>query len=122
MREALEALGIGRERLAWFPHPVRVRRLIVPRPAYEEHNFVYDAYAGLAREVGAWLLGRRPGGGGGPAWLSRTRYEKLSQGFEDEAVVEGALAGLGVEVVYPEALTLAEQVRALTGWSRRGGS
>lgn len=53
--------------------------------------------------------------GGGPAWLSRTRYEKLSQGFEDEAVVEGALAGLGVEVVYPEALTLAEQVRALTG-------
>ena len=64
---------------------------------------------------GRGCSGGRGTGAAGRLTCRGRGIEKLSQGFENEAVLEGALAGLGVEVVYPEALTLAEQVRALTG-------
>ena len=114
--EPLQALGIPKERLAWFAEPTRVRRLIVPRPAFEEHNFVHDAYVRLTREVGTRLLrGGGPVVPAGPAYLSRTDYPQISQGFDEEATLSAAVAGLGVQVVFPEALSLADQIRMVTG-------
>jgi len=108
MRATLLALGIPHGRLVRFPHPVRVRRLIVPRPSFEEHSFVHAAYPRLTRHVGA-RLGPAAPSGSGPAYLSRVAYPRITQGFDNEAELEAVLAALGVEVIRPEVLPLADQ-------------
>lgn len=108
MRSCLLALGIPHGRIVSFPHPVRVRRLIVPRPSFEEHSFVHAAYPRLTRHVGA-RLGPAAPSGSGPVYLSRAAYPRITQGFENEAELEAVLAALGVEVIRPEALALADQ-------------
>ena len=111
IREPLLALGITQDRLHRFDRPTRIRRLIVPRPAFEEHNFIHTEYRHLMRTIGSTLLPDPPPPRTGPAYLSRARYPWITQGWVDEADLASRLSALGIPVIHPEDLTLAEQVQ-----------
>ncbi len=107
--DAFQALNLSPSLFRAFPGPTRIRKLIVVRPSFEEHNFVYPAYVRLARHLGVGLtLTSREAKA--PAYLSRTHYPRLSQGFENEQELVEALASFGVEIIYPERLSLSEHV------------
>ena len=105
----LGALGLTRANLAWFPGPTRIACLVVPRPAFEEHNFVHAEYIGLVRAIGDRITPRTPARRG-PVYLARTRFRPISQGFVNEQDLVDHLSALGVAIVYPEDLTFAEHV------------
>ena len=103
------ALGLARGNLAWFPGPTRIPYLVVPRPAFEEHNFIHAEYVALTRAIGA-RLASPPAARRGPVYLARTRYAKITQGFVNEQALVDRLAAVGVTIVHAEDLTLAEHI------------
>ena len=103
------ALGLVPANIVHFPVPTRIPQLVVPRPAFEEHNFVHRAYVALTRTIGAGLTKpslRRCG----PVYMARTRYPRITQGFVNEQELVDRLATLGIAIVYPEDLSFAAHV------------
>lgn len=107
----LEAIGLSQDRFVHFSRPTRIRRLIVPRPCFEEHNFVHTVYLDLARTIGTHLLGTGTPTQEGAAYVSRAHYHPITQGFENEQGLVNVLEAFGVEIFYPETMTFADQVR-----------
>ncbi len=109
MAACFTALGLTPSNVVRLSVPTRVRHLLVPRPAFEEHNFVHAAYVDLARAVGA-VLPRPPNPQRGPVYLARTRYPRITQGFVNEQALVDRLAALGVAIAYPETMDLGAHV------------
>ncbi|MFI8526896.1 glycosyltransferase family 61 protein [Promicromonospora sukumoe] len=108
--ELLGAYGIGRERVRLITGPVRVERLITATQAFQQPNFLSPAARDVWARVTAGLL---PRAGQDPlperVFVSRrvaTRRRCLN-GDEVERRFEDA----GFVVVYPEDLSLPDQVR-----------
>jgi capsular polysaccharide biosynthesis protein len=113
--ELLTGLGLGPERFVRFGAPVRVGRLIVPGPSVVEMSHVHPAFVQMTRTIGAALGGDAAPDRGGPVWLSRTRLPVGTQGWGNEDSLEAVLRPLGVEVVYPEARSIADRIRLFAG-------
>lgn len=101
--------GIRREQFADPREPVRVRRLTVVRPSFEEHNFAHLAYGDTTRRIGRALLEGKTLGEGPPVYLSKTALTRGVQRFVNEPDLQERLAKAGVEIVHPERLSLSEQ-------------
>lgn len=104
----LGALGLTPDRFVRFTRPTRIRRLIVPAPAFEEGHRVHEAFGRLCRGIGAQFAG--PSGPRPPAYLARTRLTVGVKAIANEAALADALARMGVEVLHPEAMPWPEQV------------
>ncbi len=109
--EILGALRLSPDRLTRFTEPTRIRRLIVPRPSLIEMGHVYPAYLQTMRAIGRRLVGTFASARDGPVYLSRARLPSATQGFEDEEALEAVLTRLGVEIAYPETLSVAQAAR-----------
>ncbi|WP_018262899.1 glycosyltransferase family 61 protein [Methylobacterium sp. WSM2598] len=111
-RVILERLGLGPGDLVHFDRPVRLPRLLLPEPAFEERAFVHAVYGALCREIG------RPFRDGPaldrPVYLTKTRLPAgIARIANEEAIVE-ELDRRGVEIVAPETLPFVEQVRLVS--------
>ena len=109
--EIFGGLGLAPDRLVRFARASRIRRLIVPRPSLVETGHAYPDYLRMMRRIGGRLVRDVSPGRDGPVYLSRTRLPSATQGFENEDALETVLTGLGVEIVYPELLPVAETAR-----------
>ncbi len=104
----LGALGLTPDRFVRFTRPTRIRRLIVPAPAFEEGHCVHVAFQRLCRGIGAPFAvksGPRP-----PAYLARTQLTAGVKNFSNEAALAETLERMGVELLFPEAMPFSEQV------------
>ncbi len=124
LREILGRLGIGPHNMVSFGGPVRIARLIVPSPAIEEHNFSHRVFAQLCNRIGALLTDRLPQAPrAAPVFLSKLKVGGGVSHLANEAEFCDRLAARGVEIVFPEQLDLAEQIRLfrdtamITGWA-----
>ena len=124
LREILGQLGVGADNLVSFSGPVRIARLIVPSPAIEEHNFSHRVFAQLCNRIGALLTAHLPPAPReAPVFLSKARMGAGVSHLANEAELCERLVSRGVEIVYPEELDFAEQVRLfrdtamITGWA-----
>ena len=124
LREILGQLGLGADNLVGFSGPTRIARLIVPSPAIEEHNFSHRVFARLCNRIGALLAAHLPPAPReAPVFLSKARVGAGVSHLANEAEFCERLASRGVELVYPEELDFAEQVRLfrdtamITGWA-----
>ncbi|HYZ62479.1 MAG TPA: glycosyltransferase family 61 protein [Acetobacteraceae bacterium] len=106
--ELFAALGLGPERFVRLTEPSAISRLIVPLPSLVEMSQVHPAYVHMTRAIGARLSDGVASPPGGPVWLSRTRLPVATQGFENEDALEAVLAGMGVEILYPETRPVGE--------------
>ena len=103
------ALGLTHANIVHFPGPTRVPHLVIPRPVFEEHNFIHGAYIDLVRAIGA-ALPRPLVQIRGPVYLARTRYARIAQGFVNEQALVDRLAALGVTIAYPETMALGAHI------------
>ena len=114
-------LGLTPQDFVRFDRPVRLRRLIVAQPAFEELSAAWPAFATLGHAIGdAALAGNRAARSTldnhaarrtTPAYLSKTRLTSGVWRFSNEDAVVETLARHGVDIVFPEQLSLTEQIR-----------
>ena len=110
--QAFKALGLRSEDFISFDRPTKLKRLIVPHASFRQQAWAHPVYGDLCRHIGRRLRGddacaRDPR----PVWLSKARVVQGVTRWANEAELETALAKLGVDIVYPEQMSLKEQVR-----------
>lgn len=111
LTDILSGLGLGPSDFVRVVEPVRVRRVVIPGRSWQGQTFAHAAHGRLCRHIGAALLADTPVASGPPVYLSKT---KLAGGGVRRVVNEGQLESFlrarGVEVLYPETLSLREQL------------
>jgi capsular polysaccharide biosynthesis protein len=109
IRDILAAANLTPRNACSLARPTRIKRLVVPEASVIEQFQVSPAYAASGGRVGAAFTetGRF---GAGRYYLSKSRLTFGVAGLQEEAAVERAFVRRGFEVVYPEVLSIADQV------------
>lgn len=114
LRFWMENLGLGEDDFAVFHEPVRLTKVIVPSLAVEEMWWASRAFADLCRLIAERADAvRQRRSDLAPIYLSKAHLTSGVQRLYDEEALEEAMVRRGVEVVYPEELTLADQIRLM---------
>jgi hypothetical protein len=109
--EIFGRLGLAKERFVVFDRRIRVRRLIVPRSSLREQAYAHRVFGRLCRLIGERLGVQADPTPRGPVYLSKTRLNGGVGRVINEGEITAVLEAKGVELLYPETLSFAEQVR-----------
>lgn len=113
--EMLELFSIPQERIVWLSENVRFRRLLVPQRTFGLNSFVHDLYmqpiSFVKEKAGDYRSNQSP------VFFSRARLKNDPRGFRNAQEVDRMMRDLGISVVYPEELSVIEQVRVCLGCS-----
>lgn len=110
MADIFRSLGLRKTDFVDCREPVRIERLAVPQRTLQGQAWGHPAYAQMTRRIGAALLGDLEPPGGRPIYLSKTRLTGGVQRVVNEKQLESYLRPRGVEIVYPETLSLRDQL------------
>lgn len=111
-RRILDLMGVPPERMIISTTPMRARRVFVPEALFELYTEAHDDMVNPFREVAAQIMGSGSGKPSEqPVYLSRGRLTSDRRIIIGEAELEQILRDNGFLVVYPENLSLDEQVR-----------
>ena len=117
------AIGLSADDFVRFTEPVRVSRLIVPWPSFEEGHLAHPVFAEFCHEIGRVLIGpTAPVPDDRPVYFTKEHMRHGIGRFANEADLTKILAESGVDIVAPETLTTAEQVRLFANRSLVTGS
>ncbi|ESQ88908.1 hypothetical protein ABAC460_14095 [Asticcacaulis sp. AC460] len=118
VRAIFEAMGLIREDFVTFDTPTRLSNLIVPDTSFQEQRAGFTRFRDLCLDLGRKLSPKSDAEPNErPIYYSKSRLQSGVGGFDNEAEFETVMAGLGVDIVYPETLSLAEQIRLLNSRS-----
>jgi hypothetical protein len=110
--DILARLGLDVRDIHAFDTPMRLRRVIVPAPAFQEEGFAHTVFRDLCRTIGAGCYApEEVDAEERPAYLAKTRLAGGVRRFANEAAVTEILAREGIEILHPEAMSFSEQVR-----------
>jgi capsular polysaccharide biosynthesis protein len=107
--EMLECLGVAADRLLYLTEPMRFERMIVPSMAYHLHRGAASA------QHDTWeRIGRAFDRGRGPArvYLSRSHHGR-NHVLVNEEQVEHRFQAYGFTVLYPEEMSISDQLAAV---------
>lgn len=110
--QILSAVGISEQDLICFDRPTRLKSVIVPSPAFRENNIAYSAYHSLCQAIGNNLVPRSgliPNEK--PIFLSKAKLKTGLHTFDNESEVLDVLEQRGVDIIYPETLSIEQQIR-----------
>ena len=110
--EILGRMGLDKSRIVSFDQPTRLKRLIVPTPAVLEQYWIYTIYRDVCMKVskGIWAPWEIDSQAT-PVYLSKRRLTSGVGKYEDEDKIEEVMQYAGIDIVYPEQLSFAEQVK-----------
>jgi len=98
-------------KLKLFSSPVSVGEVVIPNPsfsdrgkAYKVHTLVFDV---VAKKVLENIQLKRTDT---PLYVSRTKLIKANRHIENEVKLEEYILSVGGKIIYPEQLTLEEQI------------
>lgn len=113
VRDIFYAIGLTAEDFVRFEHPILLKRLLVPRPAMEEQNFIHRACDDLARRIGRFYGVHQQARGEKKIYLSKTRLTAGITRFANEHVLEAYLSDRGITIAHPHELSFPDQLRLL---------
>lgn len=109
--EFLSAAGLPPDRVVVFERPTWVQRLVIPAPAMIEQSHAHSVARRTFENIGDRLASKRtPKPTAVPIYLSKAALDTGLTRIENEVVLEIELNRLGVEIVYPEKLSIRAQV------------
>ena len=112
VRLTLTSLGYDLADFVPIDRPMRIRHLIVPAAGFIEQCLAHQVFGETGRTIGDRLLeGHRPDRRSEPVYLSKERLKGGVWTVENEAKFVEPLRAAGVRIVYPETLSLLEQIR-----------
>jgi hypothetical protein len=107
----LNSLGVTTADLQTFHVPTRIRRLTIPRVAFEEQNFAHKALLPMCHKIGASVLGNRERvRNERPGYFTKTGLSGGVTRFSNEAEVIDILAQNGIDILMPERMSFADQL------------
>lgn len=108
----LRSVGYSVKDCVTFAKPTLVRSVLVAAPSLEETNFVHEEYSLLCQRAATSLLqGTVQLRSDTPVYLAKYGLKGGVAQLDNEAVVADTLSRHGVDVVFPERLSLPEQIR-----------
>jgi len=108
----LAGFGLTPANVVRFDRPTRIPHLVLPEPSLKEQAFAHAVHADLVRAIGApFWKDAVVDGVTRPVYLSKARLVSGISRLRNEADLEAALARRGVDIVYPEHLSLPDLVR-----------
>jgi capsular polysaccharide biosynthesis protein len=111
--ECLRLLGIPAQRVVMATSDCSVEELLLPPRAYDiRHGARYD-FGEAYRALRAAALQGPPASDGGLVYLSRRKFTRRQQRIGNEAAVERHMRRRGFTILYPERMSLTEQIRAV---------
>ena len=105
----LAGIGLTEANFITFERPTRFREVIIPAPAFEEGSYAHRVYAELCNMVGANLSAAVKEGSSNPAYLSKQKLNSGVRNVVNEEALLSRLSKHGVDIVFPETLTVSEQ-------------
>lgn len=110
-RIVMTAFGLSAEDILYVSSPVQAREIIVPQCSMYNRHRVYMQHLNVTRKVAKDILGSSHlGGVSTPIYLSRTKLNKRIKTYFGEETVESHCREVGCKIVYPECLSLKEQI------------
>ena len=104
-------LGLTADNFICWDHPVRLPRIAVPEPSFEELRSAHMAFARLGHAIGEAAVGRQTTSRNDtPVYLCKSRLKSGVWRIRNEDAVADRLSQLGVDIVFPEKLDLADQI------------
>ncbi|ESQ90769.1 hypothetical protein ABAC460_08025 [Asticcacaulis sp. AC460] len=108
----LAGLGLTVDDIVIFQEPRRIRRVIIPRPSFVEQVFAHKVHRDVCHRIGEQFFdGLDMTTAQPPVYLSKTKMQRGVGRIGNETVIEAYMAANGVAIVYPEQLSLRDQVR-----------
>ncbi len=106
-----EAAGIPSSDVVWLQEPVRLPRLRIPAPAFEETLQAFAKYRTLGLRVGGNLVGQETASQSGrPVYITKQLLGNGVRKFVNEEIIADLFDQAGFEIVCPEALSLKQQI------------
>lgn len=110
MLRLLAMFGMPRERILELGAPTRLRRVIVPEQLFEQHASAHTNMVLPFRTVADRIaLDTQPSSQ--PVYLSRRLLKSKKRSIVGEGDLENLLQDNGFLIVYPETMTLEDQIR-----------
>lgn len=107
----LKAFQLTSEHFLRPMEPTTFQRLYIPAPSFEETNSAYRVHSDLGAAVGQHLkIGHTSRVFTNPVMFSKTKLASGVGRFTNEDEITDYLSRKGVDIIYPEQLSLAEQV------------
>ncbi len=107
----MEVLGLRPDDFVCPSYPVRLPALVVPGTSLHEQAAGHRVYGSFCREIGRRLLhGRTATRGGQFAYFSKSQLRSAVGLIENELEIDDSLRARGVDIIYPELLSLRDQV------------
>jgi capsular polysaccharide biosynthesis protein len=108
---ALRAFDLTAKRFRSIAAPVRVKRMLVPSPSLSYLSYIHPRHLEVTRRVGRHVLqGDLPTRDAAPVYYSRTQLRQSTHTYFGEEPIEDYCRRQGARIVYPEQLTLREQI------------
>lgn len=117
IKAIFEAIGLPESRFVTFDKPTLIPRLLVPHASFKEQHFAHAAFGRLCRRIGANVIQRSVinerslRADSRPTYLSKAALASGVGRISNEPVIVDILERAGVDIIFPEKLTLAEQIR-----------
>ena len=119
----LRSLGLSPANVIRFREPTRIKNLVVPSRSFLEQKSAYHVYADLCRLIGSRLLGSEVQcSNDTPVYMSKTKLPIGVAKIVNEQEIEEALRNKGFDIVYPEQLSIKEQIDLFMTRTRIVGS
>lgn len=110
-RHSLSAFNIQDKRLLSLSRPTQIRKLLVPSPSMQNRAQIHPLHLEVGHRIGSHLLkGQVNAQSGQPVYFSRCRLPPSKRKIVGESLIEEYCRKRGALIVYPEKLSLAEQV------------
>lgn len=107
-----ELLGIA-DRIVYIREPTRFEYLTIPEPAFQIQSFFHTNFLIPFSKIRKKLIQENSGDSPKKVYFSRTRLKHRQTVGED--TVEKMFSSVGFEIVYPESLSLIEQINLTIG-------
>ena len=107
--ELLRLIGIEKENIIFLKSPTQFKQIIVPEQSFWFASFYYKEFKAPYKKI----LEKITPGQYSKVYLSRTRFEKKD--FVNEEYFEDFYKNKGYEIVYPETLSINEQISIISG-------
>ena len=111
VKQFLSLFGIKRECVVYFDRPTRVKRIILPEPAFRIRSYFYSRYREIFSFVREAIDLPSEEETDQPLYFSRSLME--NRHIKNEGELETLLKDNGVKVIHPQMVPLEEQMRLI---------
>ena len=112
IKEMFEAIDLHRNDFITFSRPTKIPRIEIPLPSLIENYCVHRVYGTLCHWIGDEILADFPlnSASSRPIYLSKLKLKRTYHSAINEDEICDVLVNEGVEIIYPETLSVAEQI------------